>query len=601
MAIDADPHWVTNFEARIINNFFERLRDFVHPQKFDLQMQLALAVQEEQHKMTDWREVTLFPFRFITLSFSWSRPTPSSSVPHDLLLSLSTFSRVNEVQANLFWSTQAHGLPVCSPSRENFATTPPMTVPFIDHQFPTLANSFATSCGESEASFNGLPGWTSGSSSSSPFRQSVHQNVVDNTVSPREVVFHGSYAMAHPGSYADDMGMFTFSDSESSMHSLPQPTLPSTHNHKEGQRYGTPSRSSQSHSFQQGRHPLPEGPGQALPRNQFGGLDTYGHHPEGTVGQQSYSIGARQEAFHREPILRSNGPSSVYGNKPLRPSRRQQTPQAPTNAFGGPDNGVLTSSTQASPIFPPGKDMPGFVPIGRIGIATAAQGNRWPIERQLMERLVGAERGHGEYRRNTRLTYKEILAKYSRWDLKESTLRGIKRKITLPKEHRERKPRWDAEHVSINPRNYTRSSHSPLLIVDSTLQINSLRLHVPTYTDKKGKVAWTKVVDAIKRDTGRPFGAGTTSKKWSDINKPQNRKGRVTDQLHQSGGEEGDIDETESPLSALETVDTSEEDLPSHNFSFHGDDDDNDSLGGVGGYASVTSSMSRIPNSGMWH
>lgn len=323
-----------------------------------------------------------------------------------------------------------------------------MPVPFIDHQFYNFENSFSTSGGGSETNFNSFPGWTSGSSSSSPFRPTVHRNVVNDTVSPRQVLFQGSY-MAHPESCTDDMSMFTFSDSENSMHSVPEPSMPSTHRRKTSQTSGTMSRTSQNRSFQQGRHPLPEGPGQSMARSQLGGLETYVQPLGGGPGQESYSTGSQQEDFHRELTLRSNGPISTYVNKPLRPSRSQSTSQAQTTTFGGPLNIVPPVSVEAKPIFPPGRNMPGFVPIGRIGIANAAQGNRWPIERKLMEQIVGAERGHGEYRRKTRLTYKEIMAKYSRWDIKESTLRGIKRKITLPKEHRERKPRWDAEHVSL--------------------------------------------------------------------------------------------------------------------------------------------------------
>lgn len=59
MAIDANPDssWMHSFEARIINNFFERLQIFVYPQHFDLQTQLSLAFQEEENRMAHWREV----------------------------------------------------------------------------------------------------------------------------------------------------------------------------------------------------------------------------------------------------------------------------------------------------------------------------------------------------------------------------------------------------------------------------------------------------------------------------------------------------------------------------------------------------------------
>lgn len=133
-----------------------------------------------------------------------------------------------------------------------------------------------------------------------------------------------------------------------------------------------------------------------------------------------------------------------------------------------------------------------------------------------------------------------------------------------------------------------------------TYQIDSLRIHVPKHTDKKGKVVWTKVVDAIKRDTGRPFGAGTTSKKWNDINKIKTKRGAVFDQQSQSGVEEGDIVENESSSSVFDVVDVSEEDLPSHEFSFQADDDVNVSLGGSGRFAPVNAHTSGLQGLRMW-
>lgn len=75
MAVDADPDLVHSFEARIFNNFFERLQIFVHPQNFDLQTQLSLAFQEEQYKMANWREVpfSLFAWSPVSLAGPFSR------------------------------------------------------------------------------------------------------------------------------------------------------------------------------------------------------------------------------------------------------------------------------------------------------------------------------------------------------------------------------------------------------------------------------------------------------------------------------------------------------------------------------------------------
>lgn len=113
---------------------------------------------------------------------------------------------------------------------------------------------------------------------------------------------------------------------------------------------------------------------------------------------------------------------------------------------------------------------------------------------------------------------------------------------------------------------------------------------MPLYTDSKGKVAWANVVAAIKRDTGRPFGTSTTSKKWADLNnnnlnnlnnnssnsKTEKKKTArpAQEQQSQSGGDEGDGEEGESSTDVSGLVDISEEDLPSHRFSFQQDDDD---------------------------
>lgn len=109
------------------------------------------------------------------------------------------------------------------------------------------------------------------------------------------------------------------------------------------------------------------------------------------------------------------------------------------------------------------------------------------------------------------------------------------------------------------------------------IQIDSLFTHVPVYTDKKGKTSWTKVVDAIKRDTGRPFGAGTTSKKWTDLIKTRANQSSALAQ-HAHDGEEGcEAEENESSPSCFEAVDNnSEEDLPSHKFFFQEADDEDD-------------------------
>lgn len=167
--------------------------------------------------------------------------------------------------------------------------------------------------------------------------------------------------------------------------------------------------------------------------------------------------GVQQQRVPSDFTLPSNNTSSKPPSS--RPSKHHRLPsRAPLQGtfpspLLSPASVPASQSNKAMIPFPPGQDEPNFVPIGHEGVASAAQGNAWPIERELFENLVVAERGHrytGDENRSHRarkLAYKEILAKYNTWDIKESTLRGIKRKITLPKEHRERVPRWNEEHV----------------------------------------------------------------------------------------------------------------------------------------------------------
>lgn len=67
--------------------------------------------------------------------------------------------------------------------------------------------------------------------------------------------------------------------------------------------------------------------------------------------------------------------------------------------------------------FPPGTDGPDFVPFADPRKASKAQGNCWPIDVGLRDRLVMGERD-GRYERGTRLSYMEILDKYTEWKMK---------------------------------------------------------------------------------------------------------------------------------------------------------------------------------------
>ncbi|PSR80905.1 hypothetical protein BD289DRAFT_484693 [Coniella lustricola] len=199
--------------------------------------------------------------------------------------------------------------------------------------------------------------------------------------------------------------------------------------------------------------------------------------------------GQNQRHRQRVPTPKVSSPSSS-------PSLAPSPYPSPT-----PSTGSLFLSLGLS-----GHNEPNFVPIGYEGKASAAQGNYWPIERSLMKRIVAAERGYlgfgydrgtgGEGRRSSGpkpLTYRQIKDKYSRWQHKEPTLRGIARSFQRPKEHRERKPTWEAEHL---------------------LALNDA---IPPCTDEKGKIQWLKVAHHIESKTGKPFGAGTVAKKWDDI------------------------------------------------------------------------------------
>lgn len=61
------------------------------------------------------------------------------------------------------------------------------------------------------------------------------------------------------------------------------------------------------------------------------------------------------------------------------------------------------------------------------------------------------------------------------------------------------------------------------------------------------------------------------------------------------------MEEGESSPSVPETAEVSEEDLPSHKFSFNGEEEEeeDENLGGAGGFSSVNSSMSGYSQA--WH
>lgn len=92
---------------------------------------------------------------------------------------------------------------------------------------------------------------------------------------------------------------------------------------------------------------------------------------------------------------------------------------------------------------PPGMDQPGFVPIGVVGVASAAQGNNKDLEKSIKSRIVKAERGH-----DPQLTYRQIHEKYHEWGVTVSRLRGMLRNTTLARKDRERVVVWTFDSVS---------------------------------------------------------------------------------------------------------------------------------------------------------
>lgn len=350
---------------------------------------------------------------------------------------------------------QTHGLPNLPPLSHgvrNLAATPPMPLPLVDQHLPMLDPPLAASYGVGHCSLDGAPNWISGSSGSgsSPFRQqnSGYQGLQHpDTVSPEQLHPQLPHALMSPGQ--DDMGVFSFSDSDGPLSgphfAQPLIAVPSDRRYRQifpgrrdssGQCLGVddaqqvknevPSRN----FHQQSRHPLPSGPRQVRHSDvEYAGSHQLQHAEDGP------------EASHkpRPPtVLRSSAsvPRKDHGT-----NKKGAHPRRP---------GAAPGSTKGNKALAPRGSVP--PPAARqSGVATERQGNRWPIDRLVMEKIVATERNlDGKRPRDLKLSYKQIKAKYSRWEVSESTLRGIKRNYDLPKEHRERKPTWDDLHVSLS-------------------------------------------------------------------------------------------------------------------------------------------------------
>lgn len=147
--------------------------------------------------------------------------------------------------------------------------------------------------------------------------------------------------------------------------------------------------------------------------------------------------------------------------------------------------------------FPPGRSAPGFIPSGDPRPASFAQGNRWPIDTNLRDRICMGE-VDGRKVRATRLTYDQVFSKYTAWQghVSVSTMRGQVRKQVLPPDQRRRNPVIDGENVT------------------------ALLKVVPNCTDSKGNISWTQVKEAVLAETGDSFGSAALHTKWSELNSP---------------------------------------------------------------------------------
>lgn len=333
-----------------------------------------------------------------------------------------------------------------------------MPLPVIDHRMPSSDHPLAIPYGADLFNYGSGTNWSSESSgaTSSPFRQDIHHGLpmLSSTVSPYQL-----HSQPLPGPFTmdgtqDDMSAFILNESEGS---LPSPYFqrplapfpgPSDRRKRDSRSRRSTNTPSQGHTAQHDaldhgsqvvlgqqpqqrqRRPLPSGSPNALRR---GTQQDRGRGGTNERAQQPY-----QAPLQPCSILQSNGPLPKSGSGCRRVS--------PTPAATPTPAAVPTAPELAA--FPPGQNLPGFVPIAQADVASQAQGNRWPISRHLLERIVAAERDlAGTREKGDKLTYKQIKNKYHRWKISESTLRGVKRMYELPKEHRERVPTWNHEHV----------------------------------------------------------------------------------------------------------------------------------------------------------
>lgn len=96
-------------------------------------------------------------------------------------------------------------------------------------------------------------------------------------------------------------------------------------------------------------------------------------------------------------------------------------------------------------------------------------------------------------------------------------------------------------------------------------QIKALERAVPRCMERK-KILWGQVVEYIKRQTGKPFGAGTCRKKWESLHPTDKgttatrRKKSLTLEDDEEEIEADENDEDEEVASYCKKSDTSSED-----------------------------------------
>lgn len=146
-----------------------------------------------------------------------------------------------------------------------------------------------------------------------------------------------------------------------------------------------------------------------------------------------------QPKKHQNHEHKSSPSSKSTSSPPLR-KKKDSSSSTSTNSTSIATGSQRNNSSSSS--FPPGQNIPGFVPIGRLGVASEGQGNTAKLDGLTKKRIIVAERDAG-------LTYKAIKNKYTRWREAESTYRGLDRAARLPVEHRERVASWSEQHVSL--------------------------------------------------------------------------------------------------------------------------------------------------------